>query len=35
MSMPPLAGWSYERRDPPGSREAELTAKFLVRKDWI
>jgi coproporphyrinogen III oxidase len=35
MSMPPLASWSYERRDPPGSREAELVARFLVRKDWI
>ncbi|MHB1124567.1 MAG: oxygen-dependent coproporphyrinogen oxidase [Ramlibacter sp.] len=35
MSMPPLASWSYRREDEPGSPEAELTAKFLVRKDWI
>ena len=35
MSMPPLASWSYRREDPPGTPEAELTAKFLVRRDWI
>jgi coproporphyrinogen III oxidase len=35
MSMPPLASWSYQRQEQPGSREAELAAKFLVRKDWI
>jgi coproporphyrinogen III oxidase len=35
MSMPPLASWSYRRQEQPGSREAELTSKFLVRKDWV
>ena len=35
MSMPPLASWSYRRQDEPGTPEAELTAKFLVAKDWI
>ena len=35
MSMPPLVSWSYRRQDEPGSPEAELTAKFLVRRDWI
>ena len=35
MSMPPLASWSYRRAEQPGGREAELTAKFLVRKDWV
>jgi coproporphyrinogen III oxidase len=35
MSMPPLASWSYRREDPPGTPEAELTAKFLVPRDWI
>jgi coproporphyrinogen III oxidase len=35
MSMPPLASWSYDRQEAPGSREAELASKFLVRKDWI
>ena len=35
MSMPPLASWSYRRQDEPGSPEAELTTKFLVRRDWL
>jgi len=35
MSMPPLASWSYRRQDEPGTPEAQLTAKFLVRRDWI
>jgi coproporphyrinogen III oxidase len=35
MSMPPLASWSYQRQEQPGSPEAELTTNFLVRKDWI
>jgi len=35
MSMPPLASWSYQRQAVPGSLEAELTTKFLVRKDWL
>jgi coproporphyrinogen III oxidase len=35
MSMPPLVSWSYRRQDEPGTPEAELTARFLVRRDWI
>lgn len=35
MSMPPLASWSYRREDEPGSPEAQLLTRFLVRKDWI
>ena len=35
MSMPPLVSWSYRREDQPGTPEAELTAKFLIAKDWI
>lgn len=35
LSMPPLAGWAYRRDDPPGSPEAELTRRFLVRRNWI
>ena len=35
LSMPPLAGWSYRREDPPGTPEAELTTRFLVRRDWL
>lgn len=35
MSMPPLAAWSYRHEPAPGSPEAELAARFLVRKDWV
>ncbi|RMX04994.1 oxygen-dependent coproporphyrinogen oxidase [Corticibacter populi] len=35
LSMPPHASWAYQRQDPPGSPEAELTEKFLVRRDWL
>lgn len=35
LSMPPLAAWAYRREDPAGSPEAELTARFLQRRDWL
>ncbi|MDE2416102.1 MAG: oxygen-dependent coproporphyrinogen oxidase [Comamonadaceae bacterium] len=35
LSMPPLAAWSYQREDAPGSPEAELTERFLQRRDWL
>ena len=35
LSMPLHADWSYQRQDPPGSPEAELLTKYLVRRDWI
>ncbi|GAB1386770.1 oxygen-dependent coproporphyrinogen oxidase [Melaminivora sp.] len=35
LSMPPQAAWSYQRQDPPGSPEAELLTRFLVRRDWL
>ena len=35
LSMPPLVSWQYRREDPPGSHEAELTRRFLVRRNWI
>ncbi|KAB7619270.1 oxygen-dependent coproporphyrinogen oxidase [Verminephrobacter eiseniae] len=35
LSMPPLAAWSYQRRDATGSAEAALTQRFLVRRDWL
>jgi len=35
MSMPPLASWSYQRPTVPGSPEAELLTKFLVRRAWV
>jgi len=35
MSMPPLAAWRYDWKPEPGSPEAELYEKFLVRRDWV
>ncbi|MDB5900852.1 MAG: hemF [Ramlibacter sp.] len=35
MSMPPLASWAYRHEPEPGSREAQLLTRFLVRKDWV
>jgi coproporphyrinogen III oxidase len=35
MSMPPLAAWAYQREPEPGTPEAQLTSRFLVRRDWI
>ena len=35
LSMPPLANWSYQRTEPEGSHEAQLTAHFLQRRDWL
>ncbi|HEX2543633.1 MAG TPA: oxygen-dependent coproporphyrinogen oxidase [Ramlibacter sp.] len=35
MSMPPHAAWAYRHEPQPGSPEADLLARFLVRKDWI
>lgn len=35
LSMPPLVSWSYQNVPEPGSPEADLYTKFLVRKDWI
>ncbi|MGD9772867.1 oxygen-dependent coproporphyrinogen oxidase [Diaphorobacter sp.] len=35
LSMPPLAAWAYQREHAPGSPEAELTTRFLQRRDWL
>ncbi|MHA7601800.1 oxygen-dependent coproporphyrinogen oxidase [Alicycliphilus sp. T452] len=35
LSMPPLAAWAYQREDAPGTPEAELGARFLLRRDWL
>jgi coproporphyrinogen III oxidase len=35
MSMPPQANWSYQLKPQPGTPEADLTAKFLIAKDWL
>jgi coproporphyrinogen III oxidase len=34
-SMPPLAAWRYDWQAEPGSREEELTARFLKPRDWL
>ena len=34
LSMPPLVRWAYQHQPAPGSPEAELTARFLVPRDW-
>jgi coproporphyrinogen III oxidase len=35
MSMPPLASWAYQAAPAPGSPEAELLQRFVVRRDWV
>ncbi len=35
LSMPPQASWHYNWQAEPGSKEAELTDKFLIPSDWI
>jgi coproporphyrinogen III oxidase len=35
LSMPPLVSWSYQRAEADGSAEAELTQRYLVRRDWL
>ncbi|WP_425355200.1 oxygen-dependent coproporphyrinogen oxidase [Ramlibacter agri] len=35
MSMPPLAAWAYRHAPEPGSPEAALLERFVVRKDWV
>jgi len=35
LSMPPLVSWSYQNVPAPGSPEAELYTKYLVRRDWV
>jgi coproporphyrinogen III oxidase len=34
-SMPPLATWRYNHHAAVGSREAELTEKYLTGRDWV
>ncbi|MEC7242361.1 MAG: oxygen-dependent coproporphyrinogen oxidase [Myxococcota bacterium] len=33
-SMPPTVQWAYDRKEKPGSREAELYTRYLVPRDW-
>jgi coproporphyrinogen III oxidase len=35
LSMPPLVSWSYQNVPDAGSPEAQLYAKFLVRREWV
>ena len=35
LSMPPLVRWAYQRQPEAGSPEAELSARFLVPRDWV
>jgi len=35
LSLPPLVKWRYDWHAPPGSREAELTERYLVPRDWL
>ena len=35
LSMPPLASWAYQHTPGEGSAEAELTKRYLVRRDWL
>ncbi len=34
-SLPPLVAWRVSSAPAPGSREAELTEKFLIARDWL
>ena len=35
LSMPPLVSWAYQHTPQAGSAEAELTERYLVRRDWL
>jgi coproporphyrinogen III oxidase len=35
LSLPPLVRWRYDWRPEAGSREAELSERFLVARDWV
>jgi coproporphyrinogen III oxidase len=35
MSMPPQASWAYQQQPEPGTPEAELLQRFVVRRDWL
>ncbi|TWO70006.1 oxygen-dependent coproporphyrinogen oxidase [Caenimonas sedimenti] len=35
MSMPPHARWAYQAQPEPGSAEAQLLERFLVKRDWL
>jgi coproporphyrinogen III oxidase len=35
LSLPPIVKWRYDWRPEPGTREAELTERFLPPRDWL
>lgn len=35
LSMPPLVSWAYQQVPEPGTSEADLYSRFLVRRDWV
>jgi coproporphyrinogen III oxidase len=35
MSMPPHAAWAYQHQPEPGSPEARLLERFIVRREWV
>ncbi len=35
LSMPPLVSWAYQQQPEPGSAEAALYSRFLVRREWV
>ena len=35
LSMPPLVSWAYQQQPEPGSAEADLYSRFLVRREWV
>ncbi|MCF6776401.1 oxygen-dependent coproporphyrinogen oxidase [Thiotrichales bacterium 19X7-9] len=35
MSLPPVVNWLYNYQVEPGSKEAELTEKYLIKRKWL
>jgi coproporphyrinogen III oxidase len=35
VSLPPAVTWKYDYHPEPNSAEAELTEKFLVKREWV
>jgi len=35
LSMPPLVSWSYQHTPEKGSPEADLSERFIIRRDWL
>jgi coproporphyrinogen III oxidase len=35
MSLPPQVRWEYDWQPEPGTKEAALTEKFLIKQEWV